>query len=39
LSPELTVANVVTQVTKDFRPRFKKAVADSLKRKNAAFIK
>ena len=39
LSPELTVANVVTEVTKDFRPRFKKAVADGLKRKNAAFIK
>jgi len=39
LNIDLKPENVVAEVTKDFRPRFKKAVADSVKRKNAKAIK
>lgn len=39
LSPELKPSSVVADVTKQFRPRFQKAVADSVNRKNGPEIK
>lgn len=39
LSPELKPSAVVADVTKQFRPRFQKAVTDGVKRKNGPDIK
>lgn len=38
LSPDLKVENVVIEVTKEFRPRFEKLIADSFKRTKVKII-
>ena len=39
LNADLKPEHIATEVTKDFRPRFKKAVTDSINRANAKAIK